>query len=59
VDIEVENKAILNCNFTNAGKLSELNLDILKELIEFQTNNSIQLEQRGERYFLKGEGCQK
>lgn len=57
VDIEVENKAILNCNFTNAGKLSELNLDILKELIEFQTNNSIQLEQRGERYFLKGEGC--
>jgi transmembrane sensor len=57
VEIEVENKAILNCNFTNAGKLGELDLAILKELIEFQTNNSIQLEQRNERYFLKGEGC--
>lgn len=57
VEIEVENQAILNCNFTNAGKLGELDLDILKELIEFQTNNSIQLEQRGERYFLKGDGC--
>jgi len=57
VDIEVENPEILNCNFTNTGNLKELTLEILQELIEFQTNNSIQLEKRGTKYFLIGEGC--
>lgn len=57
VAIEVENPAILNCDFTNTGKLNELTLQILQELIEFQTNNSIQLEKRGTQYFLTGEGC--
>ena len=57
VDIAVQNPAILNCDFTNTGRLEELNLDILKELIEFQTNNSIQLIKQNEGYLLKGEGC--
>ena len=54
VEIEVENEGLLDCDFTSTGSMQNLSLDVLKELIEFQTNNQIRLERQGNKYVLSG-----
>ena len=58
VKVTVENPKILNCNFTNTGRLQDLTLEILQELIAFQTNQTIQLTKDENGYTLQGKGCE-